>query len=395
MEKVRLLRITTVPISLTTLLKGQLSFLQQHNFEVLTVSSPGPETSLLKAEGLKHAVIVMTRQITPLRDLWALWKLVGLIRKFKPTIVHTHTPKAGLLGMMAAWLCGVPVRMHTVAGLPWMESKGSMRTLLKWTEKITYRCATRVYPNSHSLLKFLLNELKLNSSKLKVIGSGSSNGVDEQHFNRALVSQEKVKEISGRFSIGVNDIVFCFVGRIVRDKGIKELVESFTQLDVIPKTWLFLVGQKEGDLDPLPEKTLRLIADNPNIIETGFQADVRPWLAISHVFVFPSYREGFPNVVMQAACMELPCIVSDINGCNEIIQHGQSGLIVPPKNVSVLKEAMLDIISRPDLGKAMGKQGREFVAANFSQQVMWDELLKEYRSYSESFTAKMQSRKGS
>jgi glycosyltransferase involved in cell wall biosynthesis len=380
MEKIRLLRITTVPISLATLLRGQMRFFSQNNFEVLTASSTGPEVAQVESEGVRHVAIAMTRKITPFRDLIALWKIILLIRKFKPTIVHTHTPKAGLLGMLAAWICAVPVRMHTVAGIPWIQSNGARRMLLKWTERITYRCASCLYPNSNNLRQFLMRELSFDPDKVKVIGFGSTNGIDAEFFSRDSIQQEKADALRARFSIPMDDMVLCFIGRLVKDKGIVELVETFTQLKSEGKTWLILVGHRENDLDPLPETTLQKIKNNPHIIEVGYQFDVRPWLAASDIFVFPSHREGFPNVVMQAACMELPCIVTNINGCNEIIQDGLSGLVIPVKDVMALRNSIDIVMKQSDLGKGMGVRGREFVVSNFSQQVVWNELLQEYRS---------------
>jgi glycosyltransferase involved in cell wall biosynthesis len=378
MGKIKLLRITTVPISLATLLKGQLAFMAKQNFDVLAVSADGPEIEQLKSDGIAHVTINMTRKITPLQDLIALWKLILLIRKFKPAIVHTHTPKAGLVGMLAAWICRVPVRLHTVAGLAWIETTGVRRSLLKRMEWLTYACATRVYPNSKALRNFLLMEMRFNPDHVKVIGSGSSNGIDCRIFTRSAVSEDPIQAIRNQHGIKPGDMVFCFVGRIVRDKGIVELVSAFERLVNEQPCWLLLVGHREPDLDPLPAETLQIINNSPAIIEAGFQTDVRPWLAASQVFVFPSYREGFPNVVMQAACLELPCIVSDINGCNEIIQHGHSGLIIPVKDIDSLYAAMKQLAGDSILRTAMGKAGAAFVSANFDQQVVWKELLKEY-----------------
>lgn len=381
MEKIRLLRITTVPISLTTLLKGQPEFFASHNFDVHTVSAPGPEVEQLRKAGIRHEVVAMTRKITPLQDLWALLKLIQVIRRFKPDIVHTHTPKAGLLGMLAAWSCRVPVRMHTIAGLPWMESRGARRWLLKKMEWLTYFCSTCVYPNSNALRDFLLAEFNFNPDRVKIIGRGSSNGIDSTYFTRGAISPENIQGIRSKYGISSGDVVFCFVGRMVRDKGVIELVSAFERLTGDQKRWLLLVGHREPDLDPLPAQTLQAIKVNPAIIEAGFQADVRPWLAASDVFVFPSYREGFPNVVMQAACMELPCVVSDINGCNEIIQHGQSGLIVPVRNVDALADSMNALAADKTRARDMGIAGRAFVKTNFDQQVVWQELLREYNRH--------------
>jgi glycosyltransferase involved in cell wall biosynthesis len=379
-DKPRLLRITTASISLKLLLRGQFTFFQQHGFEVLTVSADGPEVNDIIAEGVPHQVVNMTRMITPVQDLLCLWQLVRVIRKFNPDIIHTHTPKAGLLGMMAAWLCGVPVRLHTVAGLPLMEAKGIKRLVLKLTERITYQCATRVYPNSRGLFDYIMKEFNISNHKLEIIGKGSSNGIDSKHFLRTPALMNASRDLRRRYQIADDTIVFCFVGRIVRDKGITELVEAFQKLSSSAEVRLMLVGPFEQELDPLPEETMHYIKHDAHVISAGFQHDVRPWLLASDVFVFPSYREGFPNVVMQAACLEVPCIVSDINGCNEIIEDRVSGLIVPPKNAKALLDAMLMMATEKEMRTSFAVKARTFVIENFDQQFVWNELLKEYRA---------------
>lgn len=377
--KPRLLRVTTVPISLKLLLNGQPQFFMSQGFEVLTVSAAGAEVQDITDSGVAHCVVPMTRQITPFQDLKCIWMMVKVIHNFKPNIIHTHTPKAGLVGMLAGWLTRVPVRMHTIAGLPWMEAAGRRRKLLQWVERLTYWCATRVYPNSNELRNFLLETLHFNSEKVKVIGRGSSNGIDVQFYSRSEPILNQALAIRQKFGIAPGDFVFCFVGRLVRDKGMIELIQAFQSLKK-PNSWLLLIGHREDDLDPLPPSTTNLIKNDSHIIEAGFQADIRPWLASSNAFVFPSYREGFPNVVMQAACMELPCIVSDINGCREIIQQGNSGYIIPPKNVESLLNAMLAICNPIEPVQSMGLTAKRFVELNFSQTVIWQLLLKEYES---------------
>lgn len=386
MTQPRLLRITTVPISLKLLLRGQPQFFTEKGFTVLTVSADGKEVAELKSEGIAHQVVPMTRQITPIQDLKCIWQLIKIIKSFKPDIIHTHTPKAGLLGMLAAWLCGVKVRMHTVAGLPVMESKGTKRIILKLTERLTYWCATRVYPNSTGLLQFMKDELgATNTNKFTIIGKGSSNGIDTTVFQRTPELEEIAIGIRTKYQIHADEIVFSFVGRIVRDKGIGELVNAFQHLQAAqPSTRmrLLLVGPFEQELDPVDASTYQYLQTSEQVILAGFQADVRPWLMASDVFVFPSYREGFPNVVMQACCLEVPCIVSNINGCNEIIQDQITGLIVPPKTVKQLQDAMQELSADYDRRRMLGQAGRDFVRSYFDQQYVWAQLYAEYRTLS-------------
>jgi glycosyltransferase involved in cell wall biosynthesis len=377
-DKPRLLRITTVPMSLKFLLKGQLGYMQSSGFEVLALSADGPEIKAVTDEGVNHQIVKLTRKITPVTDLWCIFQIMRIIWKFKPHIVHTHTPKAGLIGMIAAWLCGVKIRMHTVAGLPLMEVTGLKHTILSLTEKITYACATRVYPNSKALALYIDQHL-YSSSKFKVIGEGSSNGIDTDFFSvsdNVRTAAERLKEQNSL----KDELAFSFVGRIVKDKGINELLKAFDRLSKEVQCRLILVGPFEDDLDPISDESRTILKSNKYIIPTGYVNDVRPALAASDVFVFPSYREGFPNVVMQACCMGLPCIVTNINGCNEIIQHGKTGLIVEPKNEQQLYDAMKFLAANPAQRKEFGALSRKFVAENFNQQYLWKLILTEYKT---------------
>ena len=349
------------------------------HFEVVGLSSPGADLEEVhKNEGIRVEAIEMSRQITPVQDLISLWKVYRFLKKEKPQIVHTHTPKAGIIGMLAARLAGVPHRLHTVAGLPLMEAKGTKRKLLDFVEKRTYRCATRVYPNSRGLYDFILQEKYTSSAKLKVIGEGSSNGIDTAYFSAEQISEEEKENLKRELGISKEDFVFVFVGRLVGDKGINELVSAFSELRTQnPK--LLLVGPLESELDPLKEETLQAIQTHPNILATGFQGDVRPYLAISDCLVFPSYREGFPNVVMQAGAMGLPSIVSDINGCNEIIQNGENGWIVPVKDANSIKTAMQRMISDRKYCLTLKQNARKMIAERYEQNRVWEALLEEYR----------------
>lgn len=373
----KLIRITTVPISLQTLLKGQHRFMSQNGFEVVGVSSTGAELKNVRNdEDIRVYELEMTRTISPLADLKSLWNFYNLCKKEKPLIVHSHTPKAGVVGMLGAKLAGVPIRLHTVAGLPLMEATGVKRKVLDVVEKLTYTSATKVYPNSKGLYNFILQHSYTKPIKLKIIAQGSSNGIDTNHFNPAQIEAEQQKQLKQDLGIQPDDFVFVFVGRLVGDKGINELVEAFSQLNKNSK--LLLVGSSEAELDPLELKTLKKIENNPNILTVGFQKDVRPYFAISNALVFPSYREGFPNVVMQAGAMELPSIVSNINGCNEIIIEGENGIIIPVKNSEGLKTAMQKMIEDKNYYLQLKKNARKMIESRYEQKVVWAALLQEY-----------------
>ncbi len=381
MNKPKLIRITTVPVSLEKLLEGQLTFMQTY-FKVIAVSS---QKEKLHEFGKKNNIPVhyvpLTRKITPLQDVISVWKLYRFLKKEKPQIVHTHTPKAGIVGMLAAYFAGVPHRLHTVAGLPLLEATGFKRKLLNRVEKFTYRFATKVYPNSKGLQEIILKNKFTNPDKLKIIANGSSNGIDTSYFSPALFSKLQLPEKRKKLAIPPEDFVFVFVGRLVTDKGINELAEAFDSLHKTHKnTSLLLVGDFEEELDPLQPKTIKIIKTHPKIITTGWQDDVRIFYALSNALVFPSYREGFPNVVLQAGAMELPAIVTDINGCNEIITHQKNGLIIPVKSVSKLQKAMEHISTNSELYKQLQSQARTNITDNYERQFVWNELSKEYQT---------------
>ena len=380
----KLIRITTVPISFKVLLKGQLRFMASNGFDVKGVSSEGEELKEVREnEGIVMEAINMSRKITPFQDLKSLWEMWNFLRKEKPQIVHTHTPKAGIIGMLAARLAGVPHRLHTVAGLPLMEATGIKRKILNFVEKLTYSSATRVYPNSKGLYNFILQNNFTQSNKLKIIANGSSNGINTTFFSPAQVSEIEKITLREKLNIQPDDFVFVFVGRIVSDKGINELIKAFSELQTAKNNELtgiklLLVGGLESYLDPLNPETLAEINQNKDIISVGFQQDVRPFFAISDALAFPSYREGFPNVVMQAGAMGLPSIVSDINGCNEIIVEGENGLIIPPKNVEKLKEKMLTLAKDKNLYTKLKGNSRRMIENRYEQSVVWNALLEEY-----------------
>ncbi len=375
----KLIRITTVPISLEKLLENQLTFMSNY-FDVTAISADKEHlTQFGKDNKIKTKHIELTRKMTPLQDLKTLWQLYKFLKKEKPEIVHTHTPKAGIIGMLASKLAGVPNRLHTVAGLPLLETKGIKRKVLNFTEKLTYTSATKVFPNSYGLEKIILDLNFLSTKKCKVIANGSSNGIDTNYFNPELYNENDKNELREILNINPTDFVFIFVGRLVSDKGINELVDAFTQLNKQKKTnKLLLVGALETELDPLNKETLEELKTNKNIISVGYQQDVRSYFAIANTLAFPSYREGLPNVVLQAGAMNLPCIVTDINGCNEIIEHYKNGLIIPVKDENALLEAMKHIINNETLRNTMSQNARMNIKNKYQRQVVWDALLEEY-----------------
>ncbi|WP_257710566.1 glycosyltransferase family 4 protein [Gramella sp. MT6] len=376
----KLIRITTIPLSLEKLLEGQLSFMSRF-YEVTAVSA---ERNRLEQYGKDNGVqifpVEMTRAITPIQDLKSLFQLYRFLKKEKPLIVHTHTPKAGIIGMLAAKMAGVPIRLHTVAGLPLLETTGNKRKVLDTVEKLTYHLATKVYPNSFKLKEIILDLRYAKESKLKVLGQGSSNGIDTSYFDPSRYNSILNQELKNNLGISENDFIYIFVGRLVKEKGINELVRSFVNLHKkVKNISLLLVGPFEQDLDPLDHDVFDLIHSHPKIFTTGYQVDVRPYFAISDALAFPSYREGFPNVVMQANAMELPVIVSDINGCNEIVTNEENGLIVEVKNQEKLEAAMERLLKDTTLMKNLSEKARGTIQTKYEREKFWQILLKEYK----------------
>jgi len=349
-------------------------------YNVLAVSSRGKELEEVnKNEGVNVKAVEMSRQITPVKDLISLYQMCLLFISEKPDIVHTHTPKAGFIGMLAAWITGIPHRLHTVAGLPLMESRGIKREILLFVERLTYRCATHIYPNSQGLKKFIVENGLVDENRVKVLANGSTNGIDTHFFQMTDELIQRGEEMRQRYGIKKDAFVFIFVGRIVTDKGINELLSAFDKITTMyHNVKLLLVGSFEETLDPVSERSKEILTHNMHIIKAGFQEDVRPFFALSDCLVFPSYREGFPNVVMQAGAMGLPAIVSDINGCNEIIEDGVNGIVVPPKDEDALYEAVDQMIRYDDLRLSLAKDARRLVVERYDQQLVWQALKNEY-----------------
>ncbi|MBD5228360.1 MAG: glycosyltransferase family 4 protein [Bacteroidales bacterium] len=360
----KILRTTTVPGSLNNFCRGLLRELTVEGYEVVAVSSPGPAMEeIAEREGVRTIAVPMYREISPLNDLKSLLGLIKVFRKEKPTMVHSMTPKAGLLSMMAAWVCRVPVRLHTFTGLVFPTSTGLKQKILIFTDRLTCACATHIVPEGEGVKNDLIN-YGITKKPLKVLGYGNVRGIDLKRFDPELpevkAEAEKIRK----------DGVFTFVsiGRLVGDKGINELVEAFKRLNErYPDTRLILIGSEERELDPLRDETIAEIENNSAIEAVGRQSDVRPWLLASDTLVHPSYREGFPNVVIEAGAMGLPSIVTDINGSREIIIEGENGTIVPSKDIAALETAMEKFIKERELTKAMASKARNMAANRFEQ----------------------------
>lgn len=360
----KIIRATTVPQSLDTFCRGLLKILNE-KYEVVALSSPGKEMkAIAEREGVRTIVVPMERHISPWKDLVALYRMIKAFRQERPMMVHSMTPKAGLLCMIAAWWTHVPVRVHTFTGLVFPTSKGLQRKLLMLTDSITCRCATHVIPEGEGVKRDLL-DYGITKKPLRVLGFGNVMGVDMNYFSRRPEVMERARQLRDD-----SCFTFLFVGRIVRAKGINELCKAFNQLSRENKSVrLLLVGPREDRLDPVSEDSLRMIESNPAITYVGevLGEDLLSYYAAADCFVFPSYREGFPNTVLEAGAMGLPSIVTDINGSREIIVENENGYIIPPQDSDALLAAMCRMMSDSRRCTYMASHARNMIGCRFEQ----------------------------
>lgn len=373
---IKIIRSSTIPESLNIFCRGFLRQLAEHNYEVIAISAPGEALQTIEQrENVRTISINMERRISPLKDLISLVKLIICIHKEKPTIVHSITPKAGLLCMIASRICKVPIRIHTFTGLVFPTAKGIKQKILILTDRITCACASHIIPEGYGV-KSDLEKFKITSKPLTVLGYGNLRGIDLKYYSRTIDVIESANKIRK------NDcFTFIFIGRIVRDKGINELIEAFCRLNKeFSKTRLILVGHFESEIDPISKTSNNAIKANNSIEFVGYQSDIRPWLAASDVFVFPSYREGFPNVVIEAGAMGVPSIVTDINGSREIIINNENGCIIPPQDSNALYEMMKKFLLNNDQTLRMASNARSLIENRFEQSFVRNCQLNYYKS---------------
>lgn len=373
----RLLIATTVPETLAIILREQPRYLAQH-FDLALVTSPGAEFDCLLAEGVPVHQVPMQRGISPFQDVWSVCHMVWLMLQLRPQVVHSYTPKAGLVCMLAGWVCRVPVRVHTFTGLIWPTAQGWQQRLLKAVDRLLCACATHIIPEGAGV-QHDLQVGRITQKPLQVIGHGNIAGVDVAHFSpNAPGLKGSGVQLRKTFGIHDTDVVFVFVGRLNRDKGLDELLAAFIQLP--EHSHLLVVGGLD-QAAPIGAASSRILQSHPRIHWLGFQEDVRPALQAANVLVLPSYREGFPNVLLQAGAMELPVVATDISGCNEVITHGLNGWLVPVKDVQALASAMnLALSSSSTQLRDMGQAARARIVERFERGEHWQRMLAFYRS---------------
>jgi glycosyltransferase involved in cell wall biosynthesis len=360
---------TTVPMMLDVVLRGQPAFLSDY-LDVTLVSSPGPLLEHVgEREGVPTIGIRMTRRITPVRDSIAIVRVWRTARRLRPDAVHSYTPKAGLVMMVGARLAGVRVRIHSVVGLPLTESRGFKQRVLKVVESVTYRNATLLLCNSHELAEHLGKLFP--PQTFHVVAQGTVDGIDGERFDPSVARADMRKELG----IDPQAMVFAYVGRVVPHKGIRELVEAFRELG--PDSYLLVVGDLDGEAGP-PAAVQAEMRSSSRVRWVGFQDDVRPYLAAADILVHPSYREGLPQAILEAAAMEVPAIATDISGCREATERDDTAWLVPPKDAAALRAAMTRSIHERDRLADMGRRARTRVLRLFAQRPVREGLLDVY-----------------
>lgn len=378
---VRLVHVTTVPMTLG-FLAGQIRVLREAGVDVSVVSSPGEE---LRAFGDRLGVpahgVPMPRRITPLADLRALRALVRVLREVRPDVVHAHTPKGGLLGMMAARLAGVPVRVYHMRGLPLEAAAGARRSLLWAAERTSCALAHRVICVSPSLREVALRERLCPPGRITVLAGGSGQGVDSGgRFDPARLEPGTRAAVRARLGIPPEAVVAGFVGRLVRDKGVGELWEAWTALRARrPELHLLVVGPFEEE-DPVPDAVRRGLESDPRVHLVGMEWNTPPYYAAMDLLVLPTYREGFPNVPLEAAAMGLPVVATRVPGCVDAVDDGRTGVLVPARDAGALDAAVDRYAGDPALRRRHGEAGRARVEADFRQEVIWEAVFAQYRA---------------
>ncbi len=375
MEKKKIIRISNIPQTMNLFCKGLFKELSA-NYEVVAVSSPEPALKEIEErEGIRTIAVPIERRMAPLKDIVTLYRLIKVFRKERPNLVHSVGLKAALLGMCAAYLTKVEFRVHTFTGLAFPTATGAKRALLKWIDKMICSFATHLLPEGRGVERDLL-QAKITKKPLKVLGNGNIRGIDLEYYK---ISQEVEREAAAIKDS--ENFTFLFVGRIVAAKGINELVEAFVRLNSeLPATRLILVGGYDDGIDPISAESRKIIKTHNKIVEAGVKEDVRPWYVAADCFILPSYREGFPNVVIEAGAMGLPSIVTDINGANEIIIEGENGIIIPPQNAEALYSAMKEIVTNEATRQKMAGAARSLIASRYEQSYVYGCLKEFYAS---------------
>jgi len=376
-----LLHIMTVPLSLR-FFQGQPRFMREHGIDVRVMCSPGPELEdFVSAEKVVGYAVPISRRISPAEDLVSLVRMVRIAQRVKPDVIHSHTPKGGLLGMLTATIVGTPLRIYHLRGLRYAESTGARRKLLRSLDRLCCALAHRVICVSSSIRDAAVADGLCEADKIRVLGKGSGQGVDANgRFNPANLPASVRRRVRAEFGIPQDSLVVGFVGRIVRDKGMIELANAWRKISPsFPDAHLLIVGPFEPE-DPVPAEVADYFRTTPTIHLAGKREDTPELYSAMDVVVLPTYREGFPNVPLEAAAMGLPVIATSVPGCIDAVEDGVTGSLIPPRDPDALAEAITKYLADPELRRSRGAAGRARVLRDFTREAVWRALLPEYHA---------------
>lgn len=380
--RIKLAHVATVPVTLNYFLRGQIEYMKDKGLEVLAVASPGPMLDeLAERTGIEGFGIYMHRGISPLTDLVTLARLLALFRRHKPTVVHGSTAKAGLMSMLAAALAGTPVRVYTLRGLMLETRTGMARGLLRITELLTCLLAHRVFAVSHSVARQVVRHKLCPQDKVRVLRNGSSNGVEAvDRFNPSNVTESTRRKLRNDLSLPFEARILGYVGRLVGDKGVTDLIEAWKTIrEQEEDLFLVMIGPFENH-DPVSRSVMEIVHSDSRIVrKESVPNDLMPsYYSIMDLLILPTYREGFPNVLLEAAAMELPVVATRVTGCVDAVEDGVTGTLVPSRNPQALAQAALAYLRDPALGRGHGTAARQRVIKDFCPADIWDALYLDY-----------------
>jgi glycosyltransferase involved in cell wall biosynthesis len=377
-RRIPVAHVTTIDMSLRYLLLNQLGSLAQEGYEVSGISTAGPDVAEIEAVGIRHVPVHMTRSpLTPIRDLVALFKLLAHFRRERYSIVHTHTPKPGLLGPLAARMAGVPIVVNTVHGFYFHDHMSApLRRIYITMEKISARFSDVVFCQSGEDLQTAGRERIAGSEKLRYLG----NGIDLSRFDPDRFSERERSEKRTELGIPPDSVVVGFVGRLVEEKGLREIFAAARMVQAeIPNVHFLLVGPVDQEkTDVVSPSDAGEFGVAGLCTFPGMRQDMPELYQAMDVFVLPSHREGFPRAPMEASAMGLPCIVTDIRGCREAVEHDRNGLLVPLGDAEALGHAIVELLGDVDRARRLGETGRQMARDRFDEQRVFETVKSEY-----------------
>jgi glycosyltransferase involved in cell wall biosynthesis len=374
----KILFLSTEPITFKLLLSGQPELMKEQGWEVLLVSADGREIQqICRAEGLRHEVIPFVKGVNFVEDFICFWLLFQLIRKERPDVVHSYDSKTGFLGMLASNLAGVPHRIHSITEMP-AHTKEPQKGL-NFIEKWTYNNASLLWVNSSGMLTYLTSNSGVEASKFRLLGSGSTLGVDLEKFNRQVLKENHLVAATMRILPGENDFIILAVGKLTKGKGVEDLVAAFVKSKIVSRSKLVLIGPFDQEKDPVNQETMQVIREHPRLVQLDWTDHVAHYLALADVLVQASHEEGFSNVLLEAAAMQVPIICSNCIGNTSFIKQQKTGLVFPIGEVTVLKEALEFAFVKREALTNYAEALFEEVQEKFDRKVMQQLQLEAYR----------------